>query len=77
MKTLGQFEEQLARNESVKSKLEWDWSNKREAYDLETTNVGLNTQSTTALFKPGSVRFPEKFVNTKYGRKLHIIKQNI
>nr|XP_018905679.1 PREDICTED: tektin-4 [Bemisia tabaci] len=59
VKTLGQFEEQLARNESVKSKLEWDWSNKREAYDLETTNVGLNTQSTTALFKPGSVRFPE------------------
>ncbi|KAJ9591612.1 hypothetical protein L9F63_001826 [Diploptera punctata] len=56
---LKQMEEQLKHDKAIKQRTEMDWSDKKEVYDIEATNVGLRNTSTTLLFKPGATRFPE------------------
>ena len=56
---LKQMEEQLRHDKAIKQRTEMDWSDKKEAYDIEATNVGLHNTSTTLLFRPGATRFPE------------------
>ncbi|KAL1139824.1 hypothetical protein AAG570_006801 [Ranatra chinensis] len=58
-RTLLQIEEQLARNKSVKARLEDDWSDKHEAHAIDLENAGLNNRSSKVLFKPASTRFAE------------------
>ncbi|XP_063229568.1 tektin-4 [Bacillus rossius redtenbacheri] len=55
--TLKRFEEQLAANKAAKQRAECDWSDKKEAYEIETTNVGLRNNSPDILFHPGATRF--------------------
>lgn len=59
---LKQVEEQLRHNKAIKQRLEMDWSDKKEAYEIEAINAGLHTSSTTLLFKPGATRFPDGYV---------------
>ncbi|PNF22228.1 Tektin-4 [Cryptotermes secundus] len=56
---LKQVEEQLKHNKAVKKRLEMDWSDKKESYEIEAINVGLRITSKTLLFKPGATCFPD------------------
>ena len=59
-KTLKDIEDQQAENRAIKLRLEHDWSNKKDAYEIETVNCGLKNSSRTTLFKPGATRFPSE-----------------
>jgi len=59
---LKQVEEQLQHNKAIKQRLEMDWSDKNEAYEIEAINAGLHNSSKTLLFKPGATRFPDGYV---------------
>ena len=59
-KTLNDIEDQQAENRAIKLRLEHDWSNKKDAYEIETVNCGLRNSSRTTLFKPGATRFPSE-----------------
>ncbi|PSN51051.1 hypothetical protein C0J52_01529 [Blattella germanica] len=63
---LKQMEEQLKHDKAVKSRTEMDWSDKKEAYEIEATNVGLRNTSTTLLFRPGAARFPDGSVELRH-----------
>nr|CAD7430719.1 unnamed protein product [Timema monikensis] len=56
---LTQMEEQQKINKAVKQRLEMDWSDKKEAYEIETANIGLKNTSPTILFHPGATRFAD------------------
>lgn len=56
--TIKDVEEQQIRNRSTKNRLEHDWSNKKDAYEIETVNCGLDNRKMTTLFKPGATRLP-------------------
>ncbi|CAH0598378.1 unnamed protein product [Chrysodeixis includens] len=55
--TLDKIEDQLAINKAAKHRIEYDWCDKTMAYNTEAINLGLNTKSTTIMFRPGSTRF--------------------
>lgn len=57
-KTLKAIEEQQEENRAIKLQMEHDWSNKKDAHEIETVNCGLRNTSTTTLFKPGATRYP-------------------
>lgn len=59
---LRQVEEQLRHNKAIKQRLEMDWSDKKEAYEIEAINAGLHNSSKTLLFKSGATRFPDGYV---------------
>ena len=59
-KTLKDIEDQQAENRAIKLRLEHDWSNNKDAYEIETVNCGLRNSSRTTLFKPGATRFPSE-----------------
>lgn len=59
---LKQMEEQLMHNKAIKQRLEMDWSDKKESYEIEAVNVGLRITSKTLLFKPGAIHFPDGYV---------------
>lgn len=58
-RTLKDVEKQLLEDKTAKQKLEMDWSDKTVAHEIDSINMALNCNSTTLLFKPGSVIFPE------------------
>lgn len=61
-RTLKDVEAQLLEDKTAKQRLEYDWSDKKEAHEIEAINVALNTRSTTLMFRPGATIFPEKYV---------------
>lgn len=61
-KTLKDIEAQQEENRAIKLQMEHDWSNKKDAYEIETVNCGLNNSSRTTLFKPGATRYPAESV---------------
>ena len=38
--------------------MEYDWSDKKEAYEIETYCIGLNNKSPSIQYKPGAARIP-------------------
>jgi len=58
-RTIRQIEEQQERNKAIKARMEDDWSDKKQAYDIEAINTNLTIKSPTILFKPGATRFPD------------------
>ncbi|XP_053593393.1 tektin-4-like [Microplitis demolitor] len=42
----------------AKQRLEYDWSNKKDAYDIDTVCIGLNNNSKTIQWKPGCAQLP-------------------
>lgn len=59
-KTLKDIEMQLLEDKTAKQRLEYDWSDKSQAHEIDVINVALNNRSNVMLFKPGAVRFPDK-----------------
>jgi hypothetical protein len=59
---LKQVKEQLRHNKAIKQRLEMDWSDKKEAYEIEAINAGLHNSSKILLFKPGATRLPDGYV---------------
>ncbi|XP_017023853.1 tektin-4 [Drosophila kikkawai] len=65
-KTLEDFDMQQVENRTARQRLEYDWSDKKEAYEIDTLNVSLNNQSRTIMFRPGAVRQPPEQASEKY-----------
>lgn len=59
-------EMQLLEDKTAKQRLEYDWSDKKEAHEVDAINVALNNQSTVLLFKPGSTIFPDEQSSEEY-----------
>lgn len=66
MKTLEDFQSQQVENRTARQRLEYDWSDKKEAYEIDTLNTGLNNSSRTIMFRPGAVRQPPEQASEKY-----------
>ncbi|EDV58058.1 tektin-4 [Drosophila erecta] len=66
MKTLDDFNTQQVENRTARQRLEYDWSDKKEAYEIDTVNTGLNNCSRTIMFRPGAVRQPPEQASEKY-----------
>ncbi|KAL1453242.1 hypothetical protein WDU94_007402 [Cyamophila willieti] len=58
-KTLTQVQDQIKTNISVKSNLQSDWSNKTQAFEIDSHNLSLNIKSGSILFRASSAREPE------------------
>ncbi|KAL5281562.1 hypothetical protein ACFFRR_005120 [Megaselia abdita] len=58
MKTLSDIKNQLIENRTARHRLEYDWSDKKDAYEIGTANVALNDDNKTIMFYPGSVNLP-------------------
>lgn len=60
LQTLSNMEQQQMENINHRQKLEYDWSDKRIAFEIENKNCTYNNNSTTTLFKAGAIRFPNE-----------------
>ncbi|KAJ8939757.1 hypothetical protein NQ318_004171 [Aromia moschata] len=65
-RTLKDIEIQLEEDKTAKQRLEVDWSDKTVSHDIDSINVALNNRSTTLLFKPGAVCFPDEQSTTDF-----------
>ncbi|XP_017478647.1 PREDICTED: tektin-4-like [Rhagoletis zephyria] len=65
-KTLEDFEQQQVENRTARQRLEYDWSDKKEAYEMDAINVGLNNYSKTIMFRPGAIRQPAEQASEQY-----------
>lgn len=54
-----EIESQLATDKVCKVQLEFDWSDKNEAYRLETVNIGLWRKGPVSFY-PGATRMQAK-----------------
>lgn len=61
-KTLEDFEQQQVENRTARQRLEYDWSDKKESYEIDSVNAHLYNKSTTIMFRPGAVRQPPEYV---------------
>lgn len=59
-RTLQEIEAQQVENRACRQRMEFDWSDKKEAHEIEATNCHLMNKSRTILFKPGATRYPEE-----------------
>lgn len=64
---------QIEELKNAKQRLEFDWSNKLQAYEIDASARGLNSESDIILWKPGSVRLPPEYLHTKI--IIHYIKE--
>lgn len=60
VRTLQDIEAQQVENRTARQRMEYDWSDKKEAHEIEATNCHLTNNSRTILFKPGATRYPEE-----------------
>ena len=59
-KTLANIEAQQVENRTNKQRMEFDWSDKKEAHENDSRNCHLANKSPAILFKAGSTRFPSE-----------------
>lgn len=60
-RTLADIEAQQVENRNARQRMEYDWSDKKEAHEIEAINCHLTNKSTTILFKPGATRYPNEY----------------
>lgn len=60
LKTLAEIEAQQKENRSNKQRLEFDWSDKKEAHENDSRNSLLSNRAPAIMFKPGATRFPSE-----------------
>lgn len=53
-------------NRTARERLEYDWSDKKDAAELTALNCLLNNSSTTVLFRPGAVRYIDEQSSEAY-----------
>ncbi|KAK3598847.1 hypothetical protein CHS0354_008589 [Potamilus streckersoni] len=58
-KTINQAEKQIKANRDAKQNLEMDWSDKKEALEIDTVSGALKNHHTNKQFYPGSAKFQE------------------
>lgn len=58
-KTIGQAETQIRLNRDAKQNLEMDWSDKKEALEIDTASGALRNHHTNKQFYPGAAKFQE------------------
>ncbi|XP_034238542.1 tektin-4 [Thrips palmi] len=58
-------EEQQRSSKAAKARLSTNWSDKKEAYDIDSLGAGLRTADPTALFYEGATRFPDSQSTTE------------
>lgn len=59
-RTLKDVEQQLLEDKTAKQRLEYDWSDKKQAHEIDAVGVALNLRSNVTLFRPGATILPEK-----------------
>lgn len=47
---------QIIQAKAAKARLEFDWSDKKDAFNCETLNSLLNNRSSVITFQPGATR---------------------
>ncbi|KAL2720721.1 tektin-4 isoform X2 [Vespula squamosa] len=57
-RTREQIEMQLIELKAAKARMENDWTDKIDAYKIDTNCIKLNNESPLILWKPGATRFP-------------------
>lgn len=60
-RTLKDVELQLLEDKTAKQRLEYDWSDKKQAHENDAINASLNFRSNVLLFKPGATILPDKY----------------
>lgn len=60
--TLANVEMQQKDNIAARERLEFDWSDKKDAFEIEMVNCRLDNKSRTSLFRPGATISLEKYV---------------
>ncbi|XP_019890320.2 tektin-4 [Musca domestica] len=65
-KTLEDFEQQQVENRTARQRLEYDWSDKKEAYEIDSVNAHLHNKSLTIMFRPGAIRQPPEQASEQY-----------
>jgi tektin-4 len=58
IRTLADIEMQQRENRTNKERMEFDWSDKKDAHENDSRNSQLNNKSHAIMFKPGATRFP-------------------
>lgn len=58
-KTIDQSEKQIRLNRDAKQNLEMDWSDKKEALEIDTVSGALKNTNTNKQFYPGAAKFQE------------------
>lgn len=61
-RTLKDIDQQQVENRIARERLEYDWSDKKDATEIDAINCSLNNTSTTVLFKPGATRYLNELV---------------
>lgn len=56
-RTLNDITQQQVENRTARERLEYDWSDKKDSFEIDVINCGLNNNSTTTMFKPGATRY--------------------
>lgn len=58
IKTLSDIEAQLRDNRTNKQRMEFDWSDKKDAHENDSRNSQLSNRAPAIMFRPGATRFP-------------------
>lgn len=59
-KTLADIESQQSENRTNKERLEFDWSDKKDAHENDSRNSQLNNKAAAIMYKAGATRFPSE-----------------
>lgn len=62
IRTLADIDSQLRENRTNKERMEFDWSDKKEAHENDSRNSQLNNKAAAILFKAGATRFPQEYI---------------
>lgn len=54
---------QLIELKAAKVRMEMDWTDKTDAYDIDSRNIQLKNDSPIILWKLGATRFPAEYVS--------------
>lgn len=58
IKTLAEIENQNRENRTNKQRMEFDWSDKKDAHENDSRNSHLSNRAPAIMFKHGATRFP-------------------
>ncbi|CAO1358227.1 unnamed protein product [Diamesa tonsa] len=58
IRTLADIEEQQVENRTNKQRMEFDWSDKKDAHENDSRNCHLGNKAPAIMFKQGATRFP-------------------
>ena len=65
-RTREQIEMQLTELKAAKIRMEIDWTDKTDAYDIDSHNIKLKNDSLIILWRLGATRFPEEYLSNEF-----------